>query len=149
MKPLAKGLLIGCGTVVLLVAAAAVGLVWFVNENKGEWMAQGRAVRDEGARAGAQLGGAACVDRTFARYASKRGIGAAIDARVWLDGCLAASPTGGDACPGVPSTGEISRSITWRLAECERRGLGGDSSCSSVLQGVQTFCDHAPGPPGR
>jgi len=50
MKPLAKGLLIGCGTIVLLGLAAIGATVWYVRAHGDELMAKGRAVMEEGMR---------------------------------------------------------------------------------------------------
>ena len=141
MKPLAKGLLIGCGSVALLGIAAVVAVVLWFRAHGQELEAEGHAAHDAGAKAGAALMDGQCVDAALADYAKDRGMFSAVQARVWLAGCLgAARPTQG-FCDGVPPESEIMRSATWRVARCDAHRLGGDSTCPNILAEVQQHCD--------
>jgi hypothetical protein len=141
MKPLAKGLLIGCGSVVLLGIAAVVAVTLWFRSHGDELRAQGKAAQAAGAKAGAALMDGQCVDAALADYAKDRGMFNAVQARVWLAGCLGtARPTEG-FCTGVPPESEIMRSATWRVARCDAHHLGGDSTCPNILAEWQQHCD--------
>jgi hypothetical protein len=144
MKPLAKGLLIGCGTIVLLGLISVGAIVWYFHTHGDELMAQGKAVMEEGARAGATATGPQCVDGGIDRYSKQRGFTGGIQSRLWLEGCLRASASAREACVGVPAETDFLRSATWRVEQCDKRGLSGDQTCPSILAGLQKFCDEKP-----
>jgi hypothetical protein len=140
MNLLAKGLLIGCGGFMVLVAMVGVGGYVFYRSHGDEFEAEMKLAKEEGARAGAKLPGDACVDEALARLGGKERIAAGFSSRVWLDACLRASPTGFAACKGVPSPTEFRKTITWRKTECEARELGAEGACPHLMEGVQVFC---------
>ena len=67
-----------------------------------------------------------------------------VRARVWLTGCFDTATPESELCTGVPRTSEIMRTVTWRVAECSRRGLDGDRGCTRVLEEVQRYCEKRP-----
>ena len=143
MKPLAKGLLIGCGTIVLLGVVTIGAIVWYFRTHGDELMAQGRAVEEEGIRAGEGATGAACVDAGFDRFRREGGgISGGVKARIFLQACLESSEADAAFCANVPRETDFTRSVTWRMAQCQSRGLGSDSACGSLLTGVQHFCEN-------
>jgi hypothetical protein len=153
MKPATRGLLIGCGSVVLLGVACAVAVVLYVRSHGEEWMAAGKAAQAEGAKAGAKLTDAQCVDGALSNYAKDRGLAGAVAARVWMTGCFGTATATADLCTGVPPESAIMRSATWRVERCDAHaaGLGGDSTCANILAEVQKHCDArgAPAAPSR
>lgn len=144
MAPATRGILIGCGGVLLVGVAGAIALVlWFRSHGPG-LMASGKAAQAAGAKAGAGSSDAQCVDAALANYASDRGLVGAVQARVWMHGCLGTARATEGFCQGVPPEDEIMRSATWRLAGCDAHGLGGDSTCPNILAEVQRHCDALP-----
>ena len=144
MKPLARGLLIGCGLVVLVGGGVMGAIAWYVSQNYEDWEAQGKVAMEEGTRAGAGTSAEACVEGALARLRKDSSMVGAIDARVWMQGCLGASdeattPTG--FCAQVPAQSQITDSVQWRLAQCTERGFADNQHCNSVIPGVQHFCD--------
>jgi hypothetical protein len=144
MKPLARGLLIGCGLILLIGGGVAGGVAWYVSQNYESWEAQGKASMEEGKRAGAGQAAEFCVDGAMERLKKDSGMVGVVDARVWMQSCLgasdeAATPTG--FCDDVPAQTEITGSIQWRMAQCKARGFADNSQCGSVIPGVQQFCD--------
>jgi len=142
MKPLAKGLLIGCGSIVLLGIVAVVAIGLYINSHGEEWMAAGKAAQEAGAKAGASLTDVQCVDGALSNYAKDRGMTGAVAARVWMAGCFGTARATPDLCVGVPAESEIIRSATWRIEQCDAHaaGLGGDSTCANILAEVQKQC---------
>lgn len=140
MKPLAKGLFIGCGSVVLLGLLAVGLVVWYVRAHGGEFMAEGQAAEAAGAQAGVGRSGDECIAGALARFKEKRGITGGVHARLWLEACLRASEADAAFCATVPPRSEFTRTVAWSVQQCTAAGLGGDSACSSVLAGAQEHC---------
>jgi hypothetical protein len=149
LSPATKGLLIGCGGVLLVGLAGAVAMVLWFRSHGDELMASGKAAKAAGAKAGATLTDAQCVDGALGNYAGDRGLVGAVQARVWMNGCLGTARATEGFCRGVPREAEIMRSATWRVAGCDAHGLGGDSTCPNILAEVQKHCDALapPAPP--
>lgn len=144
MQPLARGLLIGCGLLILVGGGVAGAVAWYVSQNYESWEAQGKAAMQEGARAGVGATADSCVDGGMARLKKDSSMQGGIYARVWMQSCLSASdeastPTG--FCDDVPAQSEIADSIKWRMAQCSARGFADNQQCNSVIPGVQQFCD--------
>jgi hypothetical protein len=147
MSGLKKGLLIGCGSVLLLGLAGVVAVVFWVRSQGPGWMEAGKAMEDAGAKAGAALADAQCIDGALAEYRKDRGLMGAVNARVWLSGCLGVAQPTADFCAGVPPESEIMASATWRVARCDAHGIGGDSTCPNILAEVQKHCAAQGTPP--
>ena len=147
MKPATRGLLIGCGSVVLVGVAFAVALVVWFRVNGDGLVARGKAAQAAGASAGARLADAQCVDAALADYKNDRGLVGAVQARLWLTGCLGMARATEGFCTGTPAEGQIMASATWRVAACDAHGLGGDSTCPNILAEVQKHCDARVGGP--
>jgi len=141
MKPATKGLLIGCGSVALLGIGSFIAMALWFRSHGDELMAQGQADQAAGAKAGAALMDGQCVDGALADYAKDRGMFNAVEARLWLTGCLGTARATQGFCTGVPPESEIIRSATWRVAQCDAHHLGGDSTCPNILAEVQKHCD--------
>lgn len=142
MKPVAKALLAGCVVLILLGIVAAGAGVWWIRQNKDRLVEKGKATRAEGQAFGRSATASACVDKALETY---RGDSSAllreVQARVWLGGCLDTATPESGICTGVPPESEILRSVTWRLAECSRRGLEGDKGCTRILDELQQYCE--------
>jgi hypothetical protein len=138
MKPVVKGLLIGCGVLVVIGTIGVGGLVWFLNANKDKLIAQGKAVESEGTKFGKDVTEPKCVDEALSRYMKDSGITGTIQSSIWLDGCLTSSAFTDGFCDGVPSDDEITRTVVWRNEQCQKHGIGGQ--CGNVLAAVQKYC---------
>jgi hypothetical protein len=139
MKPVVKGLLIGCGVLVVLCIIGLVGVVWVVNANKDKLLAQGKAVEAEGMQFGKDVAEPKCVDEGLSRYVKDSSFTGTIKSSIWLDGCLKSSAFTEGFCDGVPSDDELTASVTWRLEQCRKRGFVG-GQCGNVLTPVQKYC---------
>jgi hypothetical protein len=139
MKPVVKGLLIGCGVLIAIGIIGVVGLVWFVNANKDKLIAQGKEVESEGMQFGKNVAEPKCVDEALSRSMKDSGITGTIRSSIWLDGCLASSAFTDGFCDSVPSDDEITRSVIWRNEQCRNRGFAG-GQCGNVLAPVQKYC---------
>jgi hypothetical protein len=141
MPAWAKVLLgIGCGLAVLLIAFG-VGIFYYVNGHKDQWVAEGKKIHDEAAVYAASKTGSDCVDESIRRLSSCSGFVCEVRTRVFLDACLEAAAESPQLCDGVPSRSEIVQSARWSLAECARRGMQGSQPCSRLMQELQKHCD--------
>lgn len=143
MKPVVKGVIIGCSVVLFISIIVVTALVWFVGSKKDELMAQGTAIRAEGNGFGKGVSEPKCVDEAVARYGNNRGVVGVIRNSVWLGGCLEISAFDAGFCAGVPSGDEFARTVTWRVEQCRNRGFAGDSNCPNLFAEVQRYCDGA------
>jgi hypothetical protein len=64
----------------------------------------------------------------------------AVQARLWLAGCLDSARQTEGLCAGVPEETAILGSAAWRVAQCDAHHLGGDSTCPNILAEVQKHC---------
>ena len=139
MKPVVKGLLIGCAILAVLGVAAGAGIVWWISTNKDQLLARGKSLQTEGETYGKGVGEPRCVDEALARSIKDSGLTGTIRSSLWLDGCLRTSAFSDGFCDGVPSDDEITRSAFWRNEQCSKRGFAG-GQCANVLAPVQKYC---------
>ena len=141
MKPLAKGLLFGCLGLLVILAMVA-GFSWWLWHTQGPSLIEsGQKAMQEGAQAGATSTGRQCVDQGLAMTDKARSMSDGVRVPLWMQGCLEASPSGREVCPGVPRRSEFTRSLAWRFEECDRRGFDKDQRCMEALSVVQKFCE--------
>jgi hypothetical protein len=137
----AKALIIvGVLIVLVVVGVLLAGVYWWSN-NKDALMARGKALVEDGEKAGRQTDNKGCVDKAITRYKAEPGFTSAISSSIFMESCLRASrPTPG-FCDEVPSETEFVKSAQWQLAQCEHVGLASDQYCRQLFQGVERFCD--------
>ena len=135
-----KGVLIGCGAVLILAAIGVFLAVRYVSKNQDRWVARSTEIRDAGRTFGKSKRESDCVAESLNRYRGDRSIMGAFRARIWLSGCLESSAVEPDFCTNVPPETEIARSAAWRVGVCARNGMQGDSNCPNVIAEVQTYC---------
>jgi hypothetical protein len=145
MKPLTKGLLVGCGGLLVLGAMFVAFGVWLYRTQGPGIMEGAQEAVEDGKRAGASRTGEQCVAQGLDQAARGTSMADGVRAPIWMQSCLEASSTGHAACAGVPAEREFTASLRWRFAECERRGYGKDQRCTGALAVVQRFC-HASDP---
>jgi len=143
MKPVVKGVLIGCSVLVVLGVAAIVAIGWFVKTRSGDLVAKGKVIHSEGATFGRGTSESQCVATAMDRYRNDRGVVGGIKQRVWLSGCLETSTVETNFCDGVPAQDAIAGTVAWRVARCSDLGFAGDSTCPNILAEVQTYCGGA------
>ena len=144
MKPVVKGLLIGCGVLfVAAVIAIIVAVQWF-RANKDKIREQADQQRAEGREFGRTAATPACVAKAMELYRADSSLLREVRIRVWLGGCFESAAPDPALCTGVPPTSEIMRTVQWRLSECSRLGLDGDKGCTRILQEVQRHCADRP-----
>ena len=82
-----------------------------------------------------------CLEESLGRYARCEG-GFTCNAmnNGFLSHCLKASSPAAGFCDGVPATGSVTRSVVWRLDQCEQRGRT-ETLCGNLFGQVQKYCD--------
>lgn len=140
----AKALIIaGVFIVLVVIGLILTGVYWWSN-NKDALMAKGKALVEEGQKAGRQTDNQGCVDQAITRYKTDPGFTTGISTGIFMESCLrVSSPTPG-FCDEVPHETEFIKSGKWQLAQCERVGLASDQYCRQIFQGVERFCDKRP-----
>ena len=137
----AKALIIvGVLLVLLVVGVIGAGVYWW-STNKDALMARGKALLDEGQKAGRQTDNQGCVDLTITRYKSEPGFTSGISSGIFMESCLRVSKPTPGFCDEVPHETEFIKSGQWQQAQCERVGLGSDQYCRQLFQAVERFCE--------
>lgn len=145
MKPVYKVLLGGCIVMIVVIIGVAIFAVRMFQTNKGKLRAKADEVRTEAMQFGRTATEEQCVAEAFNRYRSDQSLMSEVRARLWLAGCLETSRRDPAFCEAVPPTGEILRTVTWRLAECSRRGFEADKGCTRMLTEIQNHCHRRAG----
>lgn len=124
---------------VVFIACGAI-LAWrYIDGHRAGWMEAGQTAMHDGARAGAAMDDAGCVDAGFAELRKDDSL-AGLKSRLWLKGCLGASRHDGNACKDVPRVEEVLDSVRWMSARCAARGLNNDRGCQGHAQEFQEHC---------
>ena len=136
-----KVVLIVGGLLVLMIVAAAFGLVYVAKRYGPAIVEAGKHSFEEGRDYGRRTDNEGCVTEAAARHGRGGGLGDAINNNLFIHACLDASrPTPG-FCDDVPSAFEFVKSAHWQLDECKRYGLAPESQCGQLFQQVQQFCE--------
>ncbi len=139
-----KALLVVAIIIVLLVVGVVVGGVVWWSRNKDKLVGRMKEVVTEGREFGRNTDNQGCVDENLSRYKKDPGFSSAISASLFARACLEASrPTQG-FCTDVPKPTEFVKSGQWRVAQCRRVDLSGDSYCQQLFQPVQEYCERGP-----
>ena len=141
MKPVVKGLLIGCPILLLVAVIAAIVVVPRISKVMESTMADMEKVRAEGREVGRVMNASssACVGEAMRMYGGSRR--KELRARYWLEGCLETSTRDPGFCSDVPPISENMKTATWRMSECTRLGFGGDKGCARILVSIQRYCE--------
>jgi hypothetical protein len=139
-----KIVLIVAASGVLLLAVAIGGFAWWLYAKRGELRAQGSAAEAEGKQYGLGKSSNACIDDSLSRLGHTTGIVEQAVLGIFLKGCLRSASRDPALCDGVPTTGEIFRSATWRNEICAAHGHPGDEACARLLGNIQEVCHPAP-----
>jgi hypothetical protein len=139
-----KVVLIVAASGILLLALAIGGFAWWIYAKRGELRAQGIAAEAEGKAYGTGKSSQACIDGSLTRLEHTSGIMQQALLGIFLKGCLRSAPQDPALCDGVPSTGEIFRSVTWRTGICAAHGHPGDEACARLLGSIQDVCHPTP-----
>ena len=105
-----KGVLIGCGAVLVLAAIGVFLVARYASKNQDRWIARSTEIRDAGLALGKSKRESDCVAESLDQYRGDRSIMSAIRVRIWLSGCLESSAVEHDFCTNVPPETEIARS---------------------------------------
>jgi hypothetical protein len=133
---------------VLLIGSAAILLWRYVDGHKAGWLQAGQTALQDGAREGAAMDDAGCVDAGFARLRNDDSLGG-LKSRLWLKGCLGASQPKDGTCADVPRVGDVLDSVRWISAHCAARGLNNDRGCQGQAQELQQHCMDVAGAWGK
>jgi len=140
MKTWVKVVLVVGGLLVLLVAAAAFGLVYVARRYGPALVEAGKHSIEEGRDFGRGTDNEGCVAEAASRHQRDHSLTAVFNNNLFLNSCLPASrPTPG-FCDEVPGPLEFSKTARWQFAECERYGLKTETQCAQLFQPVQQFC---------
>jgi hypothetical protein len=129
---------------VLLLAAAIGGFAWWIYAKRGELKEQGTAAMAEGKQYGLGKSSQECIDGSLTRLEHTSGIMQHALLGIFLKSCLQSAQQDPSLCVGVPSTGEIFRSATWRNDICAAHGHPGDDACARLLGNIQEVCHPTP-----
>lgn len=140
MKPWQKLALILSGSAVVSVGVLGVLGYHFVWKKKDQFIAASVEAGQRGEAFGQGKLRGACVDEALRRLKIERGIPEESFIRLSLSTCLDAAEHD-DTCEGVPPSSELMRSVTWAMAQCDARKMGGDQACHRVIQEVQEHCE--------
>ena len=141
MRPVVKGLLIGCTAVLILAVVAIVAAVRFVSSKKEQFRAEGSQIRARAQEFGRSVSEPACVAEAMRQFRENGSIANRLRVRLWLTGCLETSTPERDFCGNVPPKDAIARTVAWRLGECARLGFPNDNACTNILASVQDYCE--------
>ena len=137
----AKALIIVVALMILLVVGViAAGAFWW-SRNKDALLARGKAVIEEGEKAGRETDNQGCEDRTVTRYKAEPGITNAIASSIFFQSCLTKSKATPGYCDEVPGPTEFIRTGQWELQACGNVGLESDQYCRNLFQAKQKFCE--------
>lgn len=137
----AKALIIAGVLIVLVVIGVILAGVYWWSKNKDALLARGKALVEDGEKAGRKTDNQGCVDQAITRYKEEPGLTSGISTGIFMDSCLRVSRATPGFCDDVPRETEFLKSGQWQLSQCERVGLGSDQYCRQLFQGVERFCD--------
>lgn len=124
---------------VVFVGCAAILLWRYVDGHKDGWLEAGQTALQDGAREGASMDDAGCVEAGFVRLREDDSLGG-LRSRLWIKGCLGASRPVDGTCANVPRVDEVLASIRWTSAFCAAHGLVNNNGCNGLAQELQAHC---------
>ena len=131
-----RGVLIGCGIVLLIAVVGAVALMGWVRSNKGEIKGAIDRTTAEADSFAATTDQRGCYEEGKRRAAAGGGLPSMIRNSMFVQQCLDAARETPGFCANIPPSSAISRSATWQNQEC-----GSSQGCRAILSGVQSFCE--------
>ena len=134
-KILVSLLLVG----VVFVGCAALLLWRYVDGHRAGWLEAGQTALQDGARDGAAMDDASCIEAGFARLRQDASL-AGLRSRLWLKGCVDASRPKDGACAHVPRVDQFVDTVRWTSAFCAARGFNNHNGCNGLAQEVQMHC---------
>lgn len=124
---------------VVFIGCAAI-LVWrYVDGHKAGWLEAGQTALHDGARDGAAMDDAGCIEAGFVRLRRDDSLGG-LKSRLWLNGCLGASQPKDGTCANVPRVDQIVDTVRWTSAFCAAHGMNNRQGCNGFAQEVQAHC---------
>lgn len=139
MSRTAKILLATLFVGVLFIGCAAFLLWRYVDGHKAGWLEAGQTALQDGAREGAVMDDAGCIETGFARLRQDDSL-AGLKSRLWLKGCLGASQPKDGTCADVPRADQIIDTVRWTSALCAAHGMNNRQGCNGFAQEVQAHC---------
>lgn len=141
-----KGLLIGCGGMLLLAVIVIAGIVFFVNQRYGQMLdekaEEGRAFGDVYSKQG-------CLDHILLKAEKSKddlpSIESLLGDETFLSSCLESARADATFCDGVPSIGgEFGKTMQGEVYEekmCKLMGYGEHNpTCKMVYSAKQKYC---------
>ena len=124
----------------VLFAACVAVLLWrYIDGHKTGWLEAGQTALQDGAREGAAMDDAACIEAGFARLRRDDSL-AGLKSRLWLKGCLGASQPKDGTCAAVPRVDQFVDTVRWTSALCAAHGMNNQQGCNGFAQEVQAHC---------
>ncbi|MBS2027578.1 MAG: hypothetical protein JST54_06725 [Deltaproteobacteria bacterium] len=124
------------------------GIFLYVRSHKDELISAGKEAMSAGAAYGTNQTAQGCIDEGLHRLTGISSFGDEVKNNLWATGCLqAAAPTPG-FCNDVPLEGEILKTASWRLAQCNAHAGVDPQRCQRFLQVWQKACHPSPEGPG-
>jgi hypothetical protein len=130
-----KAGLIGCGVVLLLIAALAASWVLWWNRNRDDLQSAAGAGAREGARFGLAHDEQACFAEGTRRANEQTSLAEGFAVGAFVRACLEYSRETPGFCDNVPPVTAIRRSAEWQQQRC-----GDDGGCRNAGQVTQAYC---------
>jgi hypothetical protein len=128
------------GGLFLLVIIAVGGVVYWVYQNKDEWVRSAEQLMDEGKKFGVNTNNEGCLNEALARHKRDKSLRGNISTPAFLTVCLQVSKPSPGFCDGVPQQNERMKSASWSLKKCSDAGLQSDQGCQAIFGIVQSHC---------
>jgi hypothetical protein len=137
-------LLVLFGMVVGGIVLVVGGFAWWIHANKDRLAGMAREADTASTEFAASHDQDACVGEGLKKSEACDGIMCEASAKLFVERCIPkASPSPG-FCDGVPSSGEIMKTVSWIQDECKKRGKpSDDQKCQRLMQAVPPAC-HKP-----
>ncbi|MCG3160852.1 MAG: hypothetical protein JMDDDDMK_01927 [Acidobacteria bacterium] len=128
------------GGLFLLAIIAGAGVIYWVSQNKDNWIQSAERVGKEAKEFGAKTDSAGCLKEALARHKRDSSLTGQISTKIFLGICLQESEPAPGFCDDVPAKNEIMKSVNWTLKKCADEGLQNDQSCQRLFNDVQEYC---------
>ena len=129
------------GGLSLLIIIGIGGLVFWVYQNKDQWIETVRKVEKDADEYGRNTDNAGCLKEALSRQKRDKSFSGSIATNVFLQTCLRSSAPTPGFCEGVPSEKEFVKYITWVSNQCSKAGLSNNNNCQRLFQAVQKHCE--------
>src|SRR5215813_14897215 len=121
----------------LLIIVGVGGLVFWVYQNKDQWIENVKKIEKNADEYGRNTDNAGCLKEALSRQKRDNSVSGTIANNLFLQSCLHSSAPTPGFCDGVPSEKEFVKHISWLSTQCSKAGLPNDRNCQRLFIAVQ------------